>query len=832
MRSSSPQSRAGETARTAGRLGGAGGMGVRCTHCGLAVPAGLVEAGGAEQFCCHACRTAYSVIHSCGLSRYYELLAAGAEADGVQPALGTGRQYQDFDDPKFHELYCRVEGPGVESVELYAEGIHCAACVWLLEKLPLALDGVLECRVNYRRATVFVRWAPERVALSRVARFVDSLGYPVHPVRGTKLGEIRAREDRTQLVRIGVAGAIAGNVMLLSFALYAGMFSGIEAPFEHLFRWISMGLGLLALAWPGATFVRGAVSAVRTRTLHMDVPIGVGLGVGAIAGVVNTVRGSGEIYFDTLTVLIFLLLVGRWIQSRQQRRSSDAVEMLYSLTPTSARLVEGDMARDVPIEALQPGDIVEVPAGGSVPVDGEVVGGATDLDQSLLTGEPMPVRVGPGERVAAGATALTAPIRVRVEATGEQTRVGRLMRMVEEAAGRRAPIVRLADRLAGIFVVVVLVLAAATLFGWLLIDPGKAVGNATALLIVTCPCALGLATPLAIVAAIGRAARRKILVKGGDALEVLSGRGTIVLDKTGTITEGRMRVASWRGDESIKAVLGTIESRCAHPIARAFVRAFGVDDGLEIEFSQSVGGGIEAGIDGVGFVVGSPAFVEARAGALPAWAGEEVEAVAARALTPVVIARNGRVAAVAGVGDAIRADAPGCIAALRREGWRVEILSGDHPESVRAVAARVGVGPEACTGGATPERKLEIVERMAREGTVVMVGDGVNDAGALSAATVGVAVHGGADIAMSVADVYVGRPGLEPLRELFIGARRTRGVIRRNLGASLAYNLVCASLAMVGIISPLAAAILMPASSLTVVLLSYRSRTFEGNPCQ
>lgn len=827
MGAGASQPGAGEVARAAAP--GARGPSIRCTHCGLGVPAGLVDAGASEQFCCSACRTASRVIRSCGLSRYYDLVSAGAGAgEPAQAALGTGREYQEFDDPKFRELYWRDEAAGNHSIDLYAEGIHCAACVWLLEKLPFALDGVLECRVNYRRATLSLRWSSQRVALSRVARFVDSLGYPVHPVRGTKLGEIRAREDRTQLVRIGVAGAMAGNVMLLSFALYAGMFSGIEARFEHLFRWISMGLGLTSLAWPGATFLRGAISALRTRTLHMDVPIAVGLSVGAVAGVVNTVRGAGEIYFDTLTVLVFLLLVGRWIQARQQRRSGDAVEMLYSLTPTSARLVEGDLSRDVPIEALQPGDVVEVAAGGSVPVDGEVVGGATDLDQSLLTGEPLPVRVGPGEKVAAGATALTAPIRVRVEATGEQTRVGRLMGMVEEAAGRRAPIVRLADRLAGIFVVVILALAGATLVGWAFVDPGRAVENATALLIVTCPCALGLATPLAIVAAIGRAARRRILVKGGDALEVLSGRGTIVLDKTGTITQGRMRVASWRGTEDLRPVIGAIQSRCAHPIAGAFVRAFGAEGAPGVEMLHTVGGGIEARLDGEVYVIGSPAFVGERSGAAPEWALREIGTVAGRGLTPVVVARNGAVEAVAGVGDAIRPDAARCIAALRREGWRIEVVSGDHPESVRAVGARVGVEEGACRGAATPEQKLAIVEGMARRGTVVMVGDGVNDAGALSAATVGVAVHGGADMAMSVADVYVGTPGMEPLLELFVGARRTRGVIRRNLGASLAYNVVFASLAVGGMISPLLAAVLMPASSLTVVLLSYRSRTFES----
>ena len=800
------------------------GAPVACAHCGLPVPAGLLEEGASDQFCCGACRVAYRVIHSCGLARYYELASASGEAS---PARGAGRAYEEFDDPKFRELYCRDEGAGVRSVELYAEGIHCAACVWLLEKLPLALDGVLEARVNYRRSTMLVRWTDSRVRLSAVARLADSLGYAVHPARGAKLGEIRTREDRTRLVRIGVAGAIAGNVMLLSFALYAGAFEGMEAQFRTLFRVVSLGLGALSLAWPGAVFFRGAIAALRTRTLNMDVPIALGLAVGGVAGAVNTARGTGEVYFDTLTVLVFLLLVGRWVQSRQQRRSSDAVEMLYCLTPSRARLVEGDLVREVPIEALQAGDVVEIPAGGSAPVDGEVIAGSAEIDRALLTGEPLPVRVGPGEPIAAGATVLTAPIRVRVEATGEGTRVGKLMRMVEEAAGRRAPIVRLADRIAGVFVGVVLVLAAATLAGWMFVDPALAVEHATALLIVTCPCALGLATPLAIVASIGRAARRGILVKGGDALEVLAGRGTVVLDKTGTITEGLMRVASWRGPEDLRPIVGAIESRCAHPIASAFVRAFGDGGGMGVEVEQTLGGGVRGWLGGASYVLGSESFVLEGASA-PDWVGPEIERVAGRGLTPVLVAREGVVEAVAGVGDRIRPDARDSVVALRRAGWDVRILSGDHPEAVWRVGERLGVGVEACEGGASPEEKIARVEALAARATVVMVGDGVNDAGALTAASVGVAVHGGADVSMNVADVYIGRPGLAPLRELFEGARRTRGVIRRNLGASLGYNVVFATLAIGGVISPLLAAVLMPASSLTVVLLSYRSRTFEG----
>ena len=804
---------------------------VRCDHCGLPVPRGLFDEGAELQFCCNACRTAYDVIHACGLTRYYDLAQAAGEP--AQRAKGAGRKYEEFDDPKFRELYARSVGPGVESVDLLVEGIHCAACVWLLERLPLVSDGVLEARVNIHRSTLSLRFRAGDASLSAVARFVDSLGYALFPARGGRLEEIRVREDRAQLVRIGVAGAIAGNVMLLALALYAAEFSWIDASLESFFRLVSAGLAAISLAWPGAVFFRGALASLRTRAPHMDVPIAIGLATGGIAGTVNALRGSGEIYFDTITILVFLLLLGRWIQARQQRRSADAVEMLYALTPTSARLVEGNLSRDVPVEALQPGDVVEVAPGETVPVDGEVVLGESALDESLLSGESRPVPIGPGEKAPAGATVMTSPIRVRVEATGERTRVGRLMGLVERAAAERPPIVRLADRLAAWFVGIVLSLASLTFLGWVFVDPESAVANTTALLIVTCPCALGLATPLAIIASIGRAARRGILVKGGDALESLARPGVLVLDKTGTITEGRMRVTEWVGPDDLKPVVGAIESRCAHPIAAALASAYAEERGPSPELAVTVGAGVQATLDGATYRIGSRAFLERAGDAIPADLAAAARAAAGAGHTPVLVSRDGLAVALATIADEPRDDAASTIDALAEAGWEVRVLSGDHPDAVRAVGARVGLDPDRCEGGASPERKLEAVRAMAATGrTVVMVGDGVNDAAALSAATVGVAVHGGAEVAMNVADVYIARAGLAPLRELVVGARRTRGIIRRNLGASLGYNAVTATLAISGMLNPLLAAVLMPASSLTVVLLSYRSRSFEKTPCR
>ncbi|MCP9874712.1 heavy metal translocating P-type ATPase [Synechococcus sp. Cruz CV-v-12] len=797
---------------------------VACTHCGLPVARGLVEEGSAEQFCCHGCRTAFAVISGCGLERYYKVRdAVGAESAAVRT---TGKRYAEFDDPVFSSLYVKMDGAGLAHVELYLESVHCAACVWLVERLPALVPGTVEARLEPRRALVRIAWDPGQVRLSAIARTLDSLGYAPHPAREAGMRSLRQIDDRRALIRLGVAGACAGNVMLLGLALYAGAFDSMEAEYQQLFRWASMLISLVSVVWPGSVFFRGAWASIRTRTAHLDLPISIGLGAGAIWGVVNTVRGTGEVYFDSLSVLVFALLVGRAIQHRQQRWSADAVELLFSLTPSSARRIDGGGVVDVPIEAVVRGDVLEVRAGDSIPADGVVESGESSVDQSLLTGESVPVVVGPGDGVAAGAVNVSGVIRVRVTATGEATRVGRLMKVVEEGTRRRAPIVRLADRFAAWFVGGMLGLSAITAVVWALIDPSRAVDNAASLLIVTCPCALGLATPLAITVAIGRAARRGILIKGGDAVQVLSGRGVMFLDKTGTLTQGRMSLVRWFGREGCKGLVAAVEAGSAHPIAVALVRDLGAGVGRAVDVVSVTGGGVGGVVGGRSVLVGSVAFVRSRvldedAGV----AGAEAECVA-DGLTPVLVAVDDQIVAVAGVGDPLREDAVTSIRAIERAGWEVRVLSGDHPAVVASAARELGIAPERAEGGVMPEAKLQRVTEAARNGPVAMVGDGVNDAAALAAATVGIAVRGGAEASLAAADVYLSRAGLTPIAELLGASRRTLGVIRISLGASLFYNVVAASLAMTGLLNPLIAAILMPVSSLTVLTLAFKARTF------
>lgn len=810
----------------------------QCAHCGQRVPRGLVRRGGERQFCCNGCEVAFDVIHSCGLDRYYALRAASDQTEGsAGPVRSTSKRYAEYDDPMFRELYCRELPGGKMSTELFLQGVHCGACVWLVERLPRVVSGVIEVRLDLRRALVRIVWDDAAVRLSRVARVLDEIGYPPHPARDAGSRDARKREDRGMLIRIGVAGACAGNVMLLALALYAGMFDTMEREYTSLFRWISMGLSVVSLAWPGSVFFRGAWGAIRMRTLHLDVPIALGLGVGALWGVMNTVRGVGEVYFDSLSVLVFALLVGRWIQRRQQRWAADSVELLFSLTPTSARIIEvdaqgGEIVREVPIEAVASGAIVDVRAGDSIPVDGIVIDGNSMVDASLLTGESQPLTVRCGDVVAAGAVNLAGRLRVRVEATGEATRVGKLMRMVEEGARRRAPIVTLADRMAGGFIVVMLALAAITVAAWLVIDPsrpGAAIDHAAALLIVTCPCGLGLATPLAMTVAIGRAARRGILVKGGDALERLAKPGTVFLDKTGTVTYGRMTVARWCGDQSVKPLVAAIEAGSSHPIAVALTRDLGTPaEALSVNATSTVGGGIEGEVSGRHVVVGSVEFVSSRASSGQKWASVAAVSLTGDGLTPVLVAVDGVIVAAAGIGDVVREEAAGAVAWLRERGWRVRLLSGDHRHTVARIGASLGIAGDEALGGVSPEEKLAMVSAAVQErrGTVVMIGDGVNDAAALAAADVGVAVHGGAEASLAAADVYLNQPGLAAVGDLFFASRRTMGVIRRNVAASLVYNVVAAALCVTGMINPLLAAIIMPASSLTVVALSVRGQTF------
>jgi len=812
-----------------------------CSHCGEPVADERLDAARATQFCCDGCRIVFAMLKQHGLDGYYE---QGAP----QPALATGRDYAEFDDPSFLALYGKRSGDE-QALDLLLEGVHCAACVWLVEKLPELVPGVTGCRLDYAQRLAHVTFRadiggtpspPERGAgpstsppathASTIAQTLDRLGYPPHPHRDGERARMQRREERDLLIRLGVAGASAGNSMMFAAALYSGGFADMAAEHMRYFRLLSTLVALPAVLWSAQVFYRGALGALRARRPHMDLPLSLGILLGVGWGCVNLLRGAGEVYFDSLSTLVFVLLGARFLQVRQQARAERAAGSAQALTPHTARLLEASgNARPVPAESVARGARVEVLAGDVFPVDGYVESGRSKADTSWLTGESAPHDVSPGSAVFAGTTNLMGRVVLVAEHGGAETRAARLWQDMERASARRAPIASLADRASGYFLVGIVLLAAVAFCAWLPSGMGAGVQAAVALLVVTCPCGLALATPLAVSAALAQAARAGWLIKGGAVLEALARPALIVFDKTGTLTRGELAVVRWFGDASLGPAIKAIEASSSHPIARALVTALdAVQPAIASDVVQRLGEGVEGRVGASRVRVGSVRSVREP---LPGWAVEALAILANDGLTPIAVALDGELKTVIGLGDPVRPEAAKTLLELKARGHRLAILSGDQPGVVAHVAQQLEAEAaeslfEVARGDVSPEGKLAFVEAARAHGEVFMVGDGVNDAAALAAASVGIAVHGGAEASLAAAHVFATRPGVAPLLQLVDGARCTLRVIHTNLAFSLVYNVVAASLCLAGAVTPLWAAIIMPLSSLTVVTHSYRRRMF------
>lgn len=820
-----------------------------CIHCRLPIPVAVLNehakrhAGDSIElaktealFCCTGCEAAYELLHASGLDDFYSYRANEPGATG-RPA-GSSESFEEFDDPTFEAKFVQREG-NVATSTLRLDGIHCRACVWLLERLPRLAQGVLESRLNLHRGTVAVSWDSSKTTLSQIAQRLDDLGYRPYPYEINSSDIADRREFRKRLSDIAIAAAVSGNLMLIAISLYAGWWSGMDEDIERYFRWVSAGLGAIALLGPGRVFFKQAWAGLRAGVPNMDLPIALGLGLGTTIGVVNVIRDSGEIYFDSLGMLVFLLLVGRWIQYRQTRRASEDIRRLYELTPSRARKVttEGE-SRWVPASALVVGDRVRVLGNETIPADGVIVTGSSTIDRSLLTGESLPIEVSPGDAVHGGMNNIEGPIELEVTAVGNVSRLGKLIDLVETAALKRTRLVQRADAMGGWFVIVVLIATLVTAVGWTLAGDSKAWDHAIALAIVACPCALGLATPLAIAVSVGRAARQRLLVKGGDTLERLVTAGSIWFDKTGTLTEGKASVRSWVGDKSVIDSVVALESHSNHQAARAITRDSGRWQEFpgnvltsEVDFvKQGETGGISGWVAGAELRVGTLRYVALEAKVSSAWERWSFW-VARHGCTPILVARDGVVVAGVSVGDSLRLEAKEVVRRLQEQGWRIGIVSGDHPSVVANVAHDLGIDPSRALGGLSPEEKVERIaaERVSNHrGSCVMVGDGMNDSAALAAADVGISVQSGAEISLRSADVYFGRSGLLPVLSLLRGARQTVSTIKLGLGVSLMYNAGAVLLAASGMINPLLAAALMPASSLSVLAIAAGGGAFRA----
>ena len=809
-----------------------------CVHCGLPVPDERRSEG--SPFCCSGCESVHAILHEAGFDETFYRLRDASDRRSMRRPAQTDHQpglLEELDSEVFLENHSQRLDGGTYRTHLYLDGVHCAACVWLVERLPEQLEGVSGAHLNLPRARLTVDWNPVQQDLSGIARWLSTFGYAVEPrVDGEEAPE--SREERRLLIRMGVAWALAGNIMLLAFALYSGL--GDESPgLFHAARALSLALAVPAVFYGGSVFFIKAWHSIRLswrlrtiRHLHMDTPISIGILTGFLASLHATVTGRGEVWFDSVAVLIAALLSARWLQLRARRLAGDSTEQLLALLPTLARTRDGKTVR---ADNLKPGDAIIVRAGELIPVDGVILEGSSLINSAILTGESNPDRHGPGADVHAGTTNETETLVIEVKRAGHATRIGQLLSLVGDPGSDAPRILGLADRIGGWFTISVLALALIAAIAWSIIQPDETVMHLVAFLVITCPCALGMATPLALAVGTGRAARRGIFVKSESVVDGLNHVDTVILDKTGTVTEGIMAVDSLNGDESLLPAAAALETESNHPIARAILRycdaQYRKSEHAAADRTEHVAGqGVEGMVGGHTVRIGHPEWAaEVMSHSVSSDLASFCEDQTRLGQTVVLIASDAGSALALSLKDPIRKASHSLIESLQRRGIRVMLCSGDDEYTTAQVGAALGLRPEDVKGRHSPEDKQRLVEALSEQRHVVaMVGDGVNDTAALRAAHVGIAVSGSSAASRVAADAYTTRPGLEAVVELIQESAGVLHVIQRNLAFSLIYNVLGGAAALIGLVTPLFAAVAMPISSFIVVLSSIRQRTFRG----
>jgi Cu2+-exporting ATPase len=740
----------------------------RCPHCGTAVE------GAEDAFCCPGCEIAAAIIRGAGLERYYTERESYAPRPEPLTAAWAGVPTEARPD-------------GTVSARLVVDGLRCASCVWVTERVLERTAGVAEATVSYATGCATLRWDPGRVDLSTLAARIAALGYRPRP-----LG-VDAQPDRGLLVRLGIAAMAALAVMGLYEGIYAGWwYGGMDPRFAALFRWTSLLVATPVALWCAAPFFASAWAGLRHRMLHMDVPVALGIAVLYLHGVWATLA-ERDGYLDSLTMLVALLLGGRMLEARGRRRAADAATALAATAPATARRALGDRLETVPADALRRGDLIDVGAGEELAADGIVTEGSGQLRMALLSGEATPVLVGPGARVVAGATVLDGALTIRVDAAGRDTVLQRMAGELRAAAdaGTRPTA---ADRIAPWFTGATLAVAAATLVvWWVLRDLDTALATTVAVLVVACPCALALAQPLTGAAALGAAARRGLLFRSSDALLALNDITVVALDKTGTVTGGDLRVVS--ADDATLRLAAGLERYSNHPIARAIVV-----EATRREIPLPRADGIRE-IPGVGIV---------------GWLDGKAWMLASGGPGVVRIAAAGVPAREIGLADTVRDDSAETVRALEGAGLEVVLLTGDHGDVAALVAQRTGISE--VIARADPAAKRAAIERLrARGERVLFAGDGINDGPALAAADLGIAMGSGAASSILVSDGVISSPALTPLLAGVRAARAAARVIRFNHAQSILYNAIAIAAAAGGLVNPLVAALLMPASSAVVI---------------
>lgn len=769
-------------------------------------------------------------------------------------------EFAVYDEPEIYERLTHksdasnsdAQSAHVE-INLSVEGMRCGACVWVLERSLAALPGVERAQVNFSSARAVVSFNPDLTKLSTILKRSTEVGYRAVPFDAQERELALKRESRTYVQRLFVAGIAAMQVMMYALPAYLSDTGEIDVEHEQLLRWASLILTMPVVFYCAQPFFKGTWRDLKTRSPGMDVPVTIGIVAAFTASVWATINASGEIYFDSVSMFVFLLLGARYMEWSVRRRAMRAVDDIGAQAPETAQLLDNDLVQVVPAMRLQLDDLIVVNSGERIPVDCAVHAGRSAVDNALLTGESVPVVVGPGDVVAGGGLLSGAPLTLRVLRLRSGSTLSVIDRLVERGASEKPQTVRLADRVASVFVSLLLIFAALIWLAWLLIDPTRAASTAVAVLVVSCPCALSLATPAALAAATGALLQHRLLITRGHALETLAKVSDVVFDKTGTLTTGRpdlihVQLGKGQSRQSALQLASILETGSSHPYANALHRAYHLEtlqadavaseqgnamgrlaalgwDALAIE--HTAGHGVSALLKSDATLsLGSASWCGLNLEQQETWgesAGGEFQGASEVFLTRSENPANAVVEVLARflLRDTIRSEVAALLDNLQRQGLRIHLLSGDRHSAVKAVADQLGV-PD-YRANATPDQKQAHVAQLQASGSVVlMLGDGINDAPVLASADVSMAVGNASALARTAADVISLRAGLDGLMLLLQKARQTRRTIRQNLAWAALYNLCAIPLAAFGLVPPWAAAIGMASSSLLVAFNAQR----------
>ena len=793
---------------------------VACTHCNLTFSEDVMIVENEHYFCCKGCQGVYHLLNAEGLGTFYDKLGDTP----LQPATQTTDDLEKFDLEGFKNKYIKVTTDGLYEINLIIEGIHCSACVWLNEKVLHKTEGVLEASINYTNNKAKVVWDPDTVKLSQLIETIRSIGYNAYPYDASLQEERATKTRKSYYTRILVAIFGAMNIMWLAVAHYAGYFSGIQQSFKDILNVAEFVLATPVLFYSGWIFFRGAYYGYKNNIVNMDTLVASGALSAYIYSIYAMVTQRGEVYFDSVVMIITFVLVGKYLEVLSKKSAVDTLDSIMGSTPTEVTTVKAGVKALVSVENVLVGDVIELKPGEKVVIDGLLTLGKASFDESSLTGENEPLYKKKGDEIRSGSLCLDSVVQYEATVDASSSLLTSIVSLLEESITKKPRIEQLANTVSGYFSTTILLIALLTFVGWYVVVGSfeQALIVGISVIVIACPCALGLATPMATLVGISMAAKRGILFKEATFLETMAKSNVLALDKTGTITEGKPSVVHVELLEGFDpALLLALVDASNHPISKgikAYLNTeYNVLSTLNLEDIKSrEAKGMQASYKGKKLLGGNASLLQT--------SGLEVESISENALFFFSI--NDTLVARFELTDTIREGAKEAIADIKAMGIEVVMLTGDHEQSAHKVAKEVGISN--VHAKLLPQDKAAFIDNYHKKGyVVVMVGDGINDAIALASSDIAIAMGSGADVAINVSDVVLLDEKPESIFEAYTLSHRTFRAVKENLGFSLLYNVVAVPLAVLGFVNPLIAALSMSLSSLIVVGNSMRIKRLK-----